>query len=436
MLLAFSGTNVRSFRDKFTLSLLATRVTEPRIAREVPWRQGGEPIGVLPSAVLFGANASGKSNVLRAMADLRSLVLHSFRKGDPTGGLPRWPFRPATDQPTSYEVDLVLDGVRHVYSVTIDDERVLEERAVRYPHGKEALLFRRQGDDLEFGPPLRSQGRWISKLLRPNAAFLSTAAATNDETLLPLFAWFTRNLRLAQAANRHLRLAQTAEMIADAASNDRLLRLLRAADFGIVGAKRRDMDPEMRDRLRRAVHILAGREGEPEGSEAASIAIDDYGFVLEHSSNGTTFELDQDDESLGTMVWLGLIGPVIDALEHGSVLLADELDASLHPVLVERLVRLFQDPTTNPRRAQLIANAHDVHLVDGTGTDRIIGRDQVWFTEKKADGSTSLYPLLDFSPRRDESVGRRYLGGMYGATPIVSEAEFAAVFEDLAGAGV
>lgn len=436
MLLAFSGTNVRSFRDEFTLSLLATRVTEPRVAREVPWRQGGEPIGVLPSAVLFGANASGKSNVLRAMADLRSLVLHSFRKGDPTGGLPRWPFRPAIDQPTSYEVDLVLDGVRHVYSVTIDDERVLEERAVRYPHGKEALLFRRQGDELEFGPPLRTQGRWISKLLRPNAAFLSTAAATNEETLLPLFAWFTRNLRLAEAANRHLRLAQTAEMIADAAGNDRLLRLLRAADFGIVGAKRRDMDPEMRDRLRRAVHILAGREGEPDGSEAASIAIDDYGFVLEHSSNGSTFELDQDEESLGTMVWLGLIGPVIDALEQGSVLLADELDASLHPVLVERLVRLFQDPATNPRRAQLIANAHDVHLVEGTGSDRIIGRDQVWFTEKKADGSTSLYPLLDFSPRRDESVGRRYLGGMYGATPIVSEAEFATVFEDLAGAGV
>ena len=436
MLLAFSGTNVRSFRDEFTLSLLATRITEPRVAREVPWRQGGEPIGVLPAAVLFGANASGKSNVLRAMADLRSLVLHSFRKGDPTGGLPRWPFRPAAHQPTSYVVDLLLDGVRHVYSIVVDDERVLEERAVRYPHGKEALLFQRRADDLEFGPPLRTQGRWIAKLLRPNATFLSTAAATNDETLLPLFAWFTRNLRLAAADNRHLRLAQTAEMITDATGNDRLLRLLRAADFGIVGAKRRSMDPEMRDRLRRAVQILAGREGEPDGSEAASIAIDDYGFVLEHSTNGTTFELDQDEESLGTMVWLGLIGPVIDALEHGSVLLADELDASLHPVLVERLVRLFQDPATNPRRAQLIANAHDVHLVDGTGADRIVGRDQVWFTEKTADGSTSLYPLLDFSPRRDESVGRRYLGGMYGATPIVSAAEFASVFEDLAATDV
>ncbi len=436
MLLAFSGSNVRSFRDQLDLSMLASRVTEPGVARSVPWRLNGDALEVLPAAVLFGANASGKSNVLRSMADLRSFVLHSFRKGDPTGGVPRWPFRPAAAVPTTYSIDLVLDGVRHVYAVTIDDDRVLDERAVRFPHGKEALLFHRHADEVDFGPSLRSRGRWISTLLRPNAAFLSTAAATNDETLLPLFSWFTRNLRLAEADNRHLRLAQTAEMIAEGAGNDRLMRLLRAADFGIVGAKRRDIDPELSDRLGRAIHIITGREGEPDGSEVANFAIDDYGFVLEHSSNGSTFELDQADESLGTMVWLGLIGPVIDALENGSVLLADELDASLHPMLVERLVRLFQDPATNPRRAQLIANAHDVHLVDGTGEGRIIGRDQIWFTEKRSDGATALYPLLDFSPRRDESVGRRYLAGMYGATPIVSDTEFTAVFDDLAEAGV
>jgi uncharacterized protein len=118
---------------------------------------------------------------------------------------------------------------------------------------------------------------------------------------------------------------------------------------------------------------------------------------------------------------------VLDALDQRHVLLADELDASLHPVLVERIVKLFQNPETNPNRAQLISNAHDLNLVNSTSDRRLVGRDQVWFTEKHADGNTALYPLIDFGPRRDENVSRRYLQGMYGGRPIVSDAEFAAV---------
>ena len=109
-----------------------------------------------------------------------------------------------------------------------------------------------------------------------------------------------------------------------------------------------------------------------------------------------------------------------------------QLPEWLHPILVERLIRLFQNTATNPNRVQLISNAHDLNLVDSTGDKRLVGRDQVWFTEKHADGATALYPLLDFNPRRDENVSRRYLQGMYGAVPIVNDAEFAAVFENLA----
>src|SRR5690606_8153123 len=97
----------------------------------------------------------------------------------------------------------------------------------------------------------------------------------------------------------------------------------------------------------------------------------------------------------GTRVWYGLIGPVVDALELGSVFLADELDASLHPALVSQLIRLFQDPDTNPRRAQLIFNSHDATLMGDSVGERLLGRDQIWFTEKRADGSTRLYPLVD-----------------------------------------
>ena len=431
MLLGFSGTNVRSFLDPFTLSLLATRVTEPGIARSIPWRESGQPLDVLPAAVVLGSNASGKSNMLRAMADLRSFVLHSFRKGDPLGGVPRRPFRLATSEPTTFEIDLVLDGVRHLYSVSLDNERVLTERAVRFPKGKESLMFDRVGEVVEFGPALRPRGRIISELLRPNAAFLSTAAATNDPMLRPLFRWFSRNLVLAEAHNRHLRLAHSADMLNNSDSPKHALALLRAADLGIAGVRRKLIDPETRDRIKRAVLILSGREGEPDGSEADSFTIDEFGIALEHSTGGDTFELDHEEESLGTLVWLGLLAPVVDALEHGCVLLADELDASLHPVLVQQLIRLFQSQATNPKRAQLICNAHDLNLVDSTGDKRLIGRDQVWFTEKQTNGGTHLYPLLDFNPRRDENVSRRYMQGLYGGIPIVSDAEFAAALADV-----
>lgn len=104
--------------------------------------------------------------------------------------------------------------------------------------------------------------------------------------------------------------------------------------------------------------------------------IEEFGIALEHSANGSSFELDNEDVSLGTLVWLGLIGPALDALEHGRVLLADELDASLHPILVERLIRLFQNAATNPNRAQLISNAHDLNLVDSTGDKRLVAMGQ------------------------------------------------------------
>jgi hypothetical protein len=142
-------------------------------------------------------------------------------------------------------------------------------------------------------------------------------------------------------------------------------------------------------------------------------------------------DLDPNDESLGTLVWFGLIGPVIDSLAKGSVFLADELDSSLHPALVSQLVRLFQDPETNPHRAQLIFNSHDATLLGDSGT-RQLGRDQIWFTEKLRGGSTRLYPLIDLEPRKEEAVGRRYLAGRYGATPILSDHEFMAAAELIA----
>lgn len=431
VLLAFRGENVRSFRDEFELSLVASSLAERGVVRQVPWREGGRPLGVLPVAGIFGANASGKSNLLKVMDDLRGHVLLSFRAGSPTGGIPRRPYLldpKARTAPSRFEVDLVLDGVRHEYGLVLDDSQVLEEWAYRYPHGKAALLFRREGDHVEFGAGDRAKGRAVIELLRPNALFLSTAAQANHPALLPLYGWFGRNLRLAEATSRPFRQVLTTQLLDQDIRRDWVLALLRAADLGVTGARKHDPDPVMKDRFQRALRILAGVEGESEGSEEGP-SFEELGVRLVHQGADEEIEFDPGDESLGTLVWFGLVGPVVDALADGAVFLADELDASLHPALVAELIRVFQDPETNPRRAQLVFNSHDATLLGDSTGDRLLGRDQVWFTEKRRDGSTRLYPLADLDPRREEAVGRRYLAGRYGATPILSRQEFDAAAE-------
>jgi hypothetical protein len=434
MLLAFRAENVRSFRDRAELSMLATAMAEDAVPRDVPWRQGGHPIRVLPAAGVFGANASGKTNLLRAMSDMREHILFSFRSGDPAGGIPRRPFRldPAvTDAPSCFEVDLVLRGVRHEYGFSIDDHRVGTEWAYRYPRGRAALLFRREGDTVVLGESNRAKGRAVTEILRPNALFLSAAAAANHPDLLPLHQWFEANLWLAEASSRAGRWAFTTELLHQEDRREQVLALLQAADLGVTDARVQELDPQVLDRIRRAVRILQGRENEPEGADSDG-EFAGLGIVLSHRGANGDVEFEQEEESLGTLVWLGLVGPVVEVLARGNVLLADEIEASLHPALVKQLVRVFQSLASNPNGAQLIFNSHEATLLGDSVGRRVLGRDQVWFTEKRRDGATRLYPLADLNPRNDEAVERRYLAGRYGATPIVAPEEFAEVAGQIA----
>lgn len=429
MLLNFRAENVRSFRDRLEFSLEATAMAEDGVPRGVPWREGGRhPIRVLPAAGIFGANASGKTNLLRVMDDMRRIVLMSFRFGDRSSRIPRRPFRldPASEEaPSRFEVDLVLNGIRHEYGFRLDDSHVVEEWARRYPHGKAAMIFRREEDRVELGESNRAKGRAVTEILRPNSLYLSAAAAASHPDLVPLYEWFESNLMLCEAASRQVRWAYTTHMLTHEESREQVLALLHAADLGITDARTRKPDPETLERIRRAMLILRGMEDEPEATEAEAEPF--LGVVLSHRGRRGSVELEASDESLGTLVWLGLVGPVVEALSSGTVLLADELEASLHPTLVAQLVRTFQDPRSNPNGAQLIFNSHEAGLLGNSVGERVIGRDQVWFTEKLHDGSTRLYPLTDLNPRKDEALSRRYLAGRYGAAPIVSEAEFTAL---------
>jgi AAA15 family ATPase/GTPase len=136
---------------------------------------------------------------------------------------------------------------------------------------------------------------------------------------------------------------------------------------------------------------------------------------LVHRVNEENMRFEPEQESKGTVAYLSLLIPILDVLRNGGLLCVDELDASLHPLIAPLIIRPFENPATNPRNAQLIFNTHDTNLL-GTG---VLRRDEVWFTEKGADGASHLYPLSDYKPRGEENLESGYLQGRYGAIPFI-----------------
>lgn len=415
--------------------MLATAMSEKQYVRELPWREGGSPARILPVAGVFGANASGKSNLLKVMHDMRALVLHSFRFGNPGGGLAHNPFlleMESQSNPSAYEIEIVLHGIKHDYGFVVDDSRVHEEWAYHYPNGRAALLFHREGDNIHPGATGRSRTKAVEDLLRSNALYLSTAAAANHPLLLPLYLWFQRNMWMAEVESRPSRQALTTKMLDDEKQHEAVLELLWAADLGIVEAQKLKLDPVIHERLQRAIRVLTGTEGESEDELTPTIG-ELEGVELVHRGADGDVVIPSNDESLGTMVWFGLVGPILQSLAAGSLLLVDELDASLHTELVERIIQLFQDPETNPNRAQLVFNSHDTNLLGGIDDPRLLGRDQIWFAEKSNVGHSRLYSLREYNPRKREAVEKRYLDGHYGGKPIIISGGFDSSVELMTG---
>jgi len=418
-LLYFTVENTLSYRGETELSLAATRLAEKAARRDLHLAGRKYPVGVLPAAGVFGANASGKSAILDCMDVMRGAVLNSFHGRNGTSNFYR-PFAldPRTrEKPSSYEVGLIIDGVRWQYGFEINDHRVLEEYAFYFPKGRQALVFHRAGDDLDFGAPLQfSDIRVLEKLSKKDALVLSVAGAIENITLLPLFDWFEHNYFYVTPQNFDQRASHTASMLQDEVYKKRLLSLIKLAGLGITGIRRTEPDPDMTDRLKRALRIL---EGEEDNNEQGEILLDE--FKLEHHGDTISVELEPRYESAGTLTWISMIGPILQVLEEGSVLLIDELDGSLHPDLVAVLINLFQDPSTNPYCAQIIFNTHDMTILNRHHSR--LGRDQIWFTEKDSRGVSKLYSLAEFRTRKEEDPYISYLKGRYGALPVLDMTE-------------
>ena len=220
------------------------------------------------------------------------------------------------------------------------------------------------------------------------------------------------------------RVAYTADRLQHPEQRAAILDLLQAADLGITDIERVEPDPEVAERVERALRVLHGLEEESGTRKGKQFRVLSSDLVrLHHTGTEGPTPIEAVHESQGTRAWISMLGPLLDTLRTGSTVLVDELDGSLHPHLVREFIRLFQNRGTNPRCAQLIFNAHDPTILGDSGR-RSLGRDQIWLTEKKADGATALYSMAEFRPKRDEALAKRYLQGRYGGIPVLDPAEF------------
>lgn len=423
MMLSFRFANHRSFREEQQLNLTPVY--------QAAGHAGSEPAAVRVAGI-FGANASGKSNVLHALAYMRRFVLQSDREVEPGLGLSRDPFRLDTESvnaPSRYVVDVRIGGVRHTYGFSLDNERVLEEWLYHYPLKKRRRVFERENDGFEWGEESgkRSDLERIAEITAPTALFLSTAARFSQgrvpvDTADPMhdvYRWFfgfrTRlNMGLRRPLPPHYRLWPENH-------EDRVVvtGLLRAADIGIVGVslKAPTLDKIFPEPL------LESETTDPTTARRVRDAEMRRLQRLQFSHQGLENSVDFDiaDESAGTRQLLELAIDAAHVLRSGGTMVVDEIDASLHPMLTARLVGLFQNVDTNPLHSQLFFTTHDAALLGTFDMEEVLHRDQIWFTDKDRYGASTLYPLSDFKPRKEgENRQRRYLSGNYGGIPDLS----------------
>ena len=418
MLIEFHVSNFRSFYEEQTLSLVAGNLTE--LPENVFEACGPEGFRLLRSAAVYGPNASGKSNLVKAAHFFSDFVRKSSEQHSNEESLRPPPFRlsqKAQKQESTFEVQFLLDGVRYQYGFSLGQQRVREEWLYAFPKSRPQKWFHRERGsadevDIRFGSSLLGEKQRLREFTRKDTLFLTVAAKWNHAQLTPVSDWITNNLRHIYPHDEFGIRTYTTERLRD----DRVFRewavnLLGAADLGIEGITVRAISPSDVPQFASIPKKLQ------ESISAGDVLVPVFSHRSMSENVETSFAFG--DESDGTQRLYDLLGPWWDSLEHGYTLFVDELDASMHPLLIRRLVQSFNDPAINRNGAQLIFTTHDTSLL----TETVLRRDQVWFTEKSADGSTRLYSLHDYRPRKGEALERGYLSGRYGAIPDLSELE-------------
>lgn len=424
MLIEFSVENYLSFKERQTLSLVANKrekaVPGNVLSIDIPGMSG---VKLLNGVVIYGANASGKSNLLLALGFMMTYVTRppdSKKPNEPTGVVPFRLSSASENSPSQFEVLFIHDGVRYQYGFALDSTRITAEWLYAHFTSKGSLIFERNFDSetgdytWEFGSYFRDDEKLREKT-RPNVLFLTVGASWNDKILNDAYQWFDEKLGLLDlTSSGSFPAGYTGNLLLKAPDlNSEITRILRTADLGIDGIRVERLNAQaIADAYKIPESIRDDLFKSLEGAEALEIHT-----THRRTEGDGTVEFDLDDESTGTVKFFSLLGPWIDLREQEMCAFFDELGSSMHPHLTQALIRLFNSYTENGRLAQLITTTHDTTLLDSG----LFRRDQIWITEKDSSAATRLFPLTDFKPRKQEALQRGYLSGRYGGIPMLSE---------------
>jgi uncharacterized protein len=418
MLIEFSVKNWRSIKDEQKLSMVMAKSDE--LAASNTFDPAVPATGsLLRSAAIYGPNAAGKSNIIRALRIMQKIVVESASEGQLGDAIKVVPFlldAETEKMPSEFEVIFVADGVRYQYGFAATSERIVGEWLLAYPHGSPQRWLEREWDSTKetykwgSSNALSGQKKLWQESTRENALFLSTAVQLNSKQLTPVFDWFKRNLRVTNITGWSP--MYTASLCKDEVSRVKILEFVKAADLDIQSIEvksenisehlPKDFPEELKKKL------LADMKDE-EFFEIKTIHL---------SAQGQPVKFEFKEESDGTKKYFAFAGPWLNALDNGYTLVIDELHDNLHPKMVQFLVELFHNNATNPKNAQLIFTTHETSIL----SQAVFRRDQIWFCEKNDAQATQLYPLTDFSPRKGrEDLEANYLAGRYGALPYIRE---------------
>ena len=426
MLLRFGVENHLSIRERQELLLTAAK----RVKRSNP----AVPVPILreaavPVAILYGANAAGKSNLIHAIRMMRGHIVTSHKSRDAGDDIPRDPFLlddSSADKPTRFDCMFTVNGRDasasqevYEYGFSCTDAEYTDEwlhRIVRHKRQTTQVLFHRTTEDgnvrVSFGGRLRGENRAIASLTRPNSLFLSAAAQNNHPQLGSVHQQFMDQWQPVRAVHTE---HQLAEMFDRFEHHDVFMELMRQADLGVVDKKLDDYEMSETEReIFQGVYRVV--------TKVARLATDDDLPALPrkrlrftHVTVSGEHTLDYNRESRGTQMLAALAIPMLNAISAGHLVVADELDSSLHHRLTNALLRLFKD-ATNRNGAQLIATAHDTALLrDG------LELDEVWLAEKDASGASRFTPLTDFRIRSREDLEKVYREGRVGGAPVIGD---------------
>lgn len=412
MLLEFRVSNFRSIRDEQVLSLVASGTDRELCDSNVIKTSIKSVPNALRSVVIYGANGSGKSTVLAALNYMRGVVAESatlFQPGT-VFNVQRFKLDKAFEySPTQFEISFIFQGIRYQYAFAMTQQRITSESLLVYRTAKPTQWFNRQIDSngesyrYEFSDHLKGTRKLWQDSTRSNALFLSTAAQLNSELLGPIFQYITGSLVYVPAGATFSH-DWTTSMLATEDGRKQVKAFLADADISIA-----DIQTVTRKNIRNEIRMQEGQL-----TQGTPLEIDVVMPIFRHVTANGAADLEFHEESDGTQHLYGLIAPILMVLANGHALLIDELSGSLHTLLVRRLIALFHSKTTNPRGAQLIFTTHDTTLLDRD----LFRRDQIWLVEKNtADEATKLFPLSDFSARKQEAWQRGYLDGRYGSVP-------------------